>query len=81
MKNKLENWHRVKWLYDGCASIDEMLERLSEEVTRLEDMQESGAKVDRPSKDDYTHITATVEEGSEEEHNLCNMAFEIERQE
>ena len=81
MKIKLANWHRVKWLYNGCKTIDEMLERLNDEIVRLEDMQELGAKVAEPSKDDRTHITATVEEGSEEEHNLCNMGFEVEAKE
>jgi len=81
MKNKLEKWHKIKWLYDGCKSIDEMLERLNDEIVRLEDMQEQGVKVAEPSKDDCTHLTATVEEGSEEEHNLCNQGFEVEAQE
>ena len=81
MKNKLEKWHSIKSLYNECNSIDDMLERVNDEIVRLEDMQELGAKVAEPSKDDRTHITSTVEEGSEEEHNLCNMGFEVEAKE
>ena len=45
MKIELINTHRVKWLYDNCNTIDEMLERLSGEIEYLEDIRELGAKV------------------------------------
>ena len=78
MKNKLEKWHSIKSLYNECNSIDDMLERVNDEIVRLEDMQELGAKVAEALQDDRTRLSATVEEGSEEEHNLCNMGFEVE---
>ena len=64
MKIELINTHRVKWLYDKCTTIDEMLERLSAEIEYLEDIRELGAKLEAKSEDDYTRIIAKVEEGS-----------------
>jgi hypothetical protein len=79
MKIELINTHRVKWLYDKCTTIDEMLERLSAEIEYLEDIQELGAKLEGKSEDDYTRIIAKVEEGSEEHKQLVdNMGFEVE---
>ena len=82
MKIDLINIHRVKWLYDNCTTIDEMLERLSAEIEYLEDIQELGAKLGTKSEDDYTRIIAKVEEGSEDHKQLVdNMGFEVEDQE
>ena len=79
MKIELINTHRVKWLYDKCTTIDEMLERLSAEIEYLEDIRELGAKLETKSEDDYTRIIAKVEEGSEEHKQLVdNMGFEVE---
>ena len=79
MKIELINTHRVKWLYDNCNTIDEMLERLSGEIEYLEDIRELGAKLEAKSEDDYTRIIAKVEEGSEEHKQLVdNMGFEVE---
>ena len=79
MKIELINTHRVKWLYDNCTTIDEMLERLSGEIEYLEDIRELGAKLEGKSEDDYTRIIAKVEEGSEEHKQLVdNMGFEVE---
>ncbi len=79
MKIELINTHRVKWLYDNCNTIDEMLERLSGEIEYLEDIRELGAKLETKSEDDYTRIIAKVEEGSEEHKQLVdNMGFEVE---
>ena len=79
MKIDLINTHRVKWLYDNCNTIDEMLERLSGEIEYLEDIRELGAKLEAKSEDDYTRIIAKVEEGSEEHNQLAdNMGFEVE---
>tara|TARA_Y100001951_G_C11264369_1_gene254533 strand:- start:520 stop:765 length:246 start_codon:yes stop_codon:yes gene_type:complete len=81
MKIKLGKFHRIKWLYDGCNSIDEMLERLSGETEILEDMQELGAKLQEASPDDYTQLAVSVEEGSEEYDKLVNLGFAVEDQE
>ena len=79
MKIELINTHRVKWLYDNCKNIDEMLERLSGEIEYLEDIRELGAKLEAKSEDDYTRIIAKVEEGSEEHKQLVDdMGFEVE---
>jgi len=79
MKIELINTHRVKWLYDNCNNIDEMLERLSGEIEYLEDIRELGAKLEAKSEDDYTRIIAKVEEGSEEHKQLVDdMGFEVE---
>ena len=79
MKIELINTHRVKWLYDKCTTIDEMLERLSGEIEYLEDIRELGAKLEAKSEDDYTRIIAKAEEGSEEHKQLVdNMGFEVE---
>ena len=79
MKIELINTHRVKWLYDNCNTIDEMLERLSSEIEYLEDIRELGAKLEAKSEDDYTRIIAKVEEGSEEHKQLVDdMGFEVE---
>ena len=82
MKIDLINIHRVKWLYDNCNTIDEMLERLSGEIEYLEDIRELGAKLEAKSEDDYTRIIAKVEEGSEEHKQLVDdLGFEVEDQE
>ena len=81
MKIDLINTHRIKWLYEHCDSIDEMLERLSAEIAHLEDMQELGAKLETKSEDDYTRLIAKVEEGSEEHKQLEDLGFEVEAQE
>ena len=79
MKIDLINTHRVKWLYDNCNTIDEMLERLSGEIEYLEDIRELGAKLEAKSEDDYTRIIAKVEEGSEEHKQLVDdLGFEVE---
>ena len=79
MKIELINTHRVKWLYDNCNTIDEMLERLSGEIEYLEDIRELGAKLEAKSEDDYTRIIAKVDEGSEEHKQLVDdMGFEVE---
>ncbi len=78
MKIDLINTHRIKWLYDGCTSIDEMLERLGDEISRLEDMQELGATLETKSEDDYTRLIATVEEDSTEHKELVGLGFEVE---
>ena len=79
MKIDLINTHRVKWLYDNCNTIDEMLERLSGEIEYLEDIRELGAKLEAKSEDDYTRIIAKVEEGSEEHKQLVDdLGIEVE---
>jgi len=79
LKIDLINTHRVKWLYDNCNTIDEMLERLSGEIEYLEDIRELGAKLEAKSEDDYTRIIAKVEEGSEEHKQLVDdLGFEVE---
>ena len=79
MKVDLINTHRVKWLYENCNTIDEMLERLSGEIEYLEDIRELGAKLEAKSEDDYTRIIAKVDEGSEEHKQLVDdMGFEVE---
>ena len=80
MKIDLNYTHRSKWLYDGCTTIDEMLERLSDEISHLEDIRELGAKVEEVEPEDkgYTHLTATIEQGSVEHKELESLGFEPE---
>jgi len=79
MKIELIHTHRIKCLYDNCNTIDEMIERLSDEIEYLEDIRELGAKLESKSEDDYTRIIAKVEEGSEEHNRLVDdMGFEVE---
>ena len=88
MKIELINTHRVKWLYDKCTTIDEMLERLSAEIMigiqvflyqKINTICERLAKLEAKSEDDYTRIIAKVDEGSEEHKQLVdNMGFEVE---
>ena len=70
MKIDLINTHRIKWLYENCDSIDEMLERLSAEIAHLENIRELGVKLETKSEDDYTRLITKVEEGSEEHKQL-----------
>jgi hypothetical protein len=78
MKIDLINTHRIKWLYEDCDSIDEMLERLSAEIAHLENIRELGAKLETKSEDDYTRLITKVEEGSDEHKQLEELGFEVE---
>jgi len=80
MKIDLNYTHRSKWLYDGCTSIDEMLERLGDEIGYLEDIRELGAKLEVvvPEDKGFTHLSATVEQGSVEHKELESLGFEAE---
>jgi len=78
MKIDLINTHRIKWLYEDCDSIDEMLERLSAEIAHLENIRELGAKLETKSENDYTRLITKVEEGSDEHKQLEELGFEVE---
>ena len=80
MKIELINTHRIKWLYDGCKSIDDMLAVLGEEITHLEELQELGVEVDGPSEDDYTRLSIKVVADSEEHKELLNRGFQNEEE-
>ena len=43
---------------DGCNSINEMIDRLVEKITMLENMQRAGIKLDETVKDDHAFMQA-----------------------
>jgi len=47
---------RGKWLYDGCNTIDEMIERLRREITLLEDLKREGWVLEHKVEDDYAYM-------------------------
>lgn len=47
---------RGKWIYDGCASIEEMVERLQQQMEHLKTLQDEGWSVSGITKDDYTFM-------------------------
>ncbi len=44
---------RGKWIYDGCNSIDDMIQRLHEEITLLEDLKREGWYLVDEVENDY----------------------------
>ena len=42
--------HKVKWLYDDCKNLDDMLERLKGEIISVEEAQDLNVKISE-SKD------------------------------
>jgi hypothetical protein len=47
---------RGKWIYDGSTSLDEMIERLKEQIKSLEHFKTDGWLLRRPAEDDYCFI-------------------------
>ena len=37
--------HKVKWLYDDCKNLDDMLERLKGEIISVEEAQDLNVKI------------------------------------
>jgi len=56
---RLVKEHRVKWLYDDCKSLDEMLKRLEGEIIFIEEAQDLNVKVSE-SKDGWCHLYCDV---------------------
>jgi hypothetical protein len=52
---------RGKDIYDGCSSIEEMIERLHEQIEHLKVLQKDGWNVSGITKDDYTFFYQTKE--------------------
>ena len=59
---KLVKSHRVKWLYDDCVDLDDVLKRLNEEIIHIEDMQDLDVKVDS-STDGSLDLSVEVPDG------------------
>lgn len=47
---------RGKWMYDGCSSIEEMIQRLREQIEHLKSLQDEGWNVSGIIKDDYAFM-------------------------
>ena len=54
--------HKVKWLYDDCKNLDDVLKRLNEEIIHIEDMQDLDVKVDS-STDGSLDLSVEVPDG------------------
>ena len=50
-----ELW-RGKWIYDGCKTILEMIERLKSSIESLEELHKDGWKVSDEVQDDYATL-------------------------
>ena len=44
MDTKIVKDHKVKWLYDDCKNLDDMLERLKGEIISVEEAQDLNVK-------------------------------------
>lgn len=47
---------RAKWLYDNCSTLDEIIERLHQEIEYIKKLKEDGWKLIEPVNDDYGYI-------------------------
>lgn len=52
---------RGKWLYDGCKTIDEMIERLQLEIENFQFLKNDGWYLVDEVNDDYAFIRRNVE--------------------
>ena len=55
--------HKVKWLYDDCKNLDDMLERLKGEIISIEEAQDLNVKISE-SKDGWCHLYCDVKESN-----------------
>ena len=53
--------HRSKHLYDGTQTIDQMLDRIKDEIIMLEELQEYKAKLTNISDEGWTHFEVQVD--------------------
>lgn len=53
---------RGKWMYDGCTSIDEMIDALRREIALLEDLKRDGWTLIERVEDDYAYLSKNVAE-------------------
>ena len=44
---------RAKWILDSCASIDDIIERLRQEIRYYESLKQTGWELTAPIDDDY----------------------------
>lgn len=47
---------RGKWIYDGCKTIDEMIQRLINKIEELRRLKEDGWEVEDTVDDDYAFL-------------------------
>ena len=50
---------RGKWVFDGCKSIDEMVEALKEKIAYIEQLKKDGWEVQEVIYDDYAFLYRT----------------------
>ena len=50
---------RGQWLYDGCTTIDQMVDRLVEEADALRTMRDAGVTLADVVEDDYAMLITT----------------------
>ena len=55
--------HKVKWLYDDCKNLDDMLERLKGEIISVEEAQDLNVKISE-SKDGWCHLYCDVKDSN-----------------
>jgi anaerobic ribonucleoside-triphosphate reductase len=55
---------RSKWLWDGAASVDEMVSRLNQKAKVLEELQNDGWTVNQPPTDGYARLARPIEADS-----------------
>ena len=48
---------RAKYVYDGCKTIDEMVDSLVEEINMLRSMRDSGVTLREEVDSDYAFLT------------------------
>ena len=53
--------HRSKHLYDGTQTIDQMLDRIKDEIIMLEELQEYKVKLTNISDEGWTHFEVQVD--------------------
>ena len=55
--------HKVKWLYDDCKNLDDMLERLKGEIISVEEAQDLNVKISE-SKAGWCHLYCDVKDSN-----------------
>lgn len=52
---------RAKWSLDGCATIDEIIERLKQQIEEYKQLKEEGWELKEKIDDDYGFLSKKVQ--------------------
>ena len=47
---------RAKWMWDGCSNLDEVIQRLHEQIEYIKKLKDKGWVLINPIEDDYGYI-------------------------